>query len=62
MAFSQDAELGLTDLEMANGYEYDDDYDADRAFDMEYEVRDGIGQLNYAFTIFKGLPVFFFFF
>ncbi|XP_074645999.1 E3 ubiquitin-protein ligase PDZRN3-like [Tubulanus polymorphus] len=37
VAFSPSADLGLTDIEMANGYEYDDTYDDDRPFEMEYE-------------------------
>ena len=39
MAFSPSAEYGLTDLEMANCYDYEDDFDPDRAYDVEYEVR-----------------------
>ncbi|XP_064631987.1 E3 ubiquitin-protein ligase PDZRN3-like isoform X3 [Lineus longissimus] len=38
VAFSPSAEMGLTDIEMANGcFDYDDAFEDDRAFDMEYE-------------------------
>ena len=30
--------MGLTDIEMAQGLEYDDPYFDDRVFEMEYEV------------------------
>lgn len=39
VAFDPNVDMGLTDLEMANGLEYDEEFDPDRTFDMEYEVR-----------------------
>ena len=39
MAFSPTPELGLTDLDLTNGLDYEDEFDPERAFDMEYEVR-----------------------
>ena len=41
MALSQHFEGGLTDIEMANGlnvYDFDDTFEDERAFEMEYEV------------------------
>uniref|UniRef100_A0A0L8G5J6 Uncharacterized protein n=1 Tax=Octopus bimaculoides TaxID=37653 RepID=A0A0L8G5J6_OCTBM len=38
VAFSPSADMGLTDIEMAHAYEFEDPYfDDDRAYDMEYE-------------------------
>lgn len=39
LGFPPGSELGLTDINMTNGLEYDEEYDPERAFDMEYEVR-----------------------
>ena len=42
MALSQNFDGGLTDIEMANGlnvYDFDDTFEDERAFEMEYEVR-----------------------
>ena len=30
--------MGLTDIELANGLDFDDTYDDDRTYEMEYEV------------------------
>lgn len=30
--------MGLTDIEMAHGFDYDDTYFDDRGYDLEYEV------------------------
>jgi hypothetical protein len=38
VAFAPNPDMGLTDLDIANGLDYEDDYDPDRPFDMEYEV------------------------
>ena len=38
VAFSPSVDLGLTDIEMANGVDYDEQFDDERAFEMEYEV------------------------
>ena len=41
MALAQNFEGGLTDIEMANGlnvYDFDDTFEDERAFEMEYEV------------------------
>ncbi len=39
VAFAPSMDVGLTDIEMANGLEYDDDaFDDDRVYEMEYEV------------------------
>ena len=41
MALSQHFEGGLTDIEMANGlnvYDFDDTFEDERAFEMEYEA------------------------
>jgi hypothetical protein len=49
VAFSPNAEMGLTDIEMANGcFDYDDAFEDDRAFDMEYEV--GLIQFHYSYV------------
>ncbi|XP_069100919.1 E3 ubiquitin-protein ligase PDZRN3-B-like isoform X2 [Argopecten irradians] len=37
VAFSASTEMGLTDIEMAHGFEYDDAYFDERGYDMEYE-------------------------
>lgn len=38
VAFSQDTDMGLTDIEMAHGLEYDDAYFEERPYEIEYEV------------------------
>ena len=46
VAFDPNVEMGLTDLEMANGLEYDEEFDPDRTFDMEYEVSSSIDHIH----------------
>lgn len=44
VAFSADIDdVGLTDIEVANGIEYDDNFDDDRVYEMEYEVSNPLG-------------------
>lgn len=38
VAFSPSADMGLTDIEMAHQFDYDDPYFDERPYDVEYEV------------------------
>jgi len=47
VAFSPTADIGLTDLDLANGMDYDDVFDDERAYDVEYEVSSNYGPVLY---------------